>query len=58
MTDNIIHELKSTVITLYSLSKEQVEEYNLSKLMMLIEGRDMTLYNQFKLKLRTNGYII
>lgn len=56
--DQIKMELQTAVIKLYNLNEIQVNECNLSKLMNLIEGKDMNLYNQFKLKLRTNGYII
>lgn len=56
--DEIKMELQTAVIKLYNLNENQVEEFNLSKLMSLIEGKDMTIYNQFKLKFRANGYII
>ena len=58
MDDIILNELQITVMDLYKFNKNQVNEFNMQKLMTLIEGKDMTIYNQFKLKLRNNGYII
>lgn len=55
---NIVIELQTTVMKLYNFTPNQVAELDMGKLLVLIEGRDMTIYNQFKVKLRTNGYII
>jgi hypothetical protein len=54
----IEEKLKNTIMILYTYTAEQVDKLDVGKLMTLVEYKDMDLYNEFKLSLRKDGWVI